>query len=318
MSANPAPLPGSSKGPAPAPAPAARVLDPVLVVMGVAFALIWSSAFTSAKIALLDAPPFSFLVVRFVLAGAVAVAIALAMGQALPRGRRIWTQLLILGLCQNTLYLGLFYLAMTKIPGGLAAIIASALPLIIAAVGPFLLSERVTPLRVAGLAMGFAGVVYIMQARLAGGVDPTGVALCVVGVMALATGAIVVRRSDFGTGLLMVVGTQMLIGGLALIPLALVMEWGTAEVTWTWRLAAAFIYTAVVPGIVAQALWFTMINRAGAGNASLYHFLTPGFGVGIAWLVLNEPVGWNDVAGVALVALGILLVNRARAVPAAR
>jgi drug/metabolite transporter (DMT)-like permease len=119
----------------PPAAPPQRALDAVSVAMGVGFAAIWSSAFSSAKIALAYAPPFLMLGLRFALAGAAAVAIAWALGQRLPTDRRVWRLIALFGLCQNTLYLGLNFLAMTTVPAGLAAIIASALPLIVAAFG---------------------------------------------------------------------------------------------------------------------------------------------------------------------------------------
>ncbi|MEO1226382.1 MAG: DMT family transporter, partial [Pseudomonadota bacterium] len=108
----------------------------VTVVIGLSFALIWSSAFTSAKVALDYAPPLLMLSGRFLIAGLIAIAIAVSFGDRLPRRGDQWLRIVVLGICQNALYLGLMFVAMTAIPAGLAAIIGSALPLIVAALAP--------------------------------------------------------------------------------------------------------------------------------------------------------------------------------------
>jgi drug/metabolite transporter (DMT)-like permease len=280
----------------------------LILVIGVTFALIWSSAFSVAKILVQHTPPFSVSVVRFVVASMLAGSIALIMGQPFPRSRSAWRAIVILGLCQNTLYLGLYFTAMTRIPAGLAAIIASSLPLIVAAAAPAVLKERIGPIKALGLTVGFAGVVWIMATRIVGGIDLFGVALAILGVMALAVATLTVKRVEFGTGLLMVVACQMLVGGLGCIPLALMFEDVTAFDI-THGVVIAFIYQVVMPGIVATSLWFTLVKQVTAAGASTFHFLNPIFGVAIAYMLLGEPLTLWDGIGVALVAAGILIVN---------
>lgn len=282
------------------------------ILIGVSFAFIWSSAFTAAKFALGSAPPMILLTARFLTSGVIAVALAYAMGQRLPRRGDQWLRIAILGICQNALYLGLMFTAMTTISAGLAAIIGSALPLVMALMAPLVLRERVGPVKVAGLVLGFAGVVYIMGSRMSGGgEDPFGILLSFTGVVGLAVGTALVKKGDFGTGLLMVVGLQMFVGSFALLPFALALE-SVSEVTLNPAFLVAFAYIVLLPGIVATFLWFTLLERGSATDAASYHFLNPVFGVVIAWIVLAEPLGWSDAVGVALVAGGILIVNRAR------
>jgi drug/metabolite transporter (DMT)-like permease len=292
--------------------PPARRLQPALwltLVMGVSFALIWSSAFSVAKILVAHTPPFSVSAVRFFVAASLAIGLALALGQRLPRGRAAWRPIILIGLCQNTLYLGLFFTAMTRIPGGFAAIVASAMPLVVGALAPVVVKERVGGLKAIGLVTGFLGVVWVMGVRIAGGVDLMGLSLAALGVLALSIATLTIKRGDFGTGLLMVVGCQMLVGGLGCVPIALLVEDVTAfEITPTVLLA--FAYQVVFPGIVATLIWFMLIKRVSAAGASTFHFLNPIFGVAIAYVLLGEPVSAWDGIGVALVALGILIVNR--------
>lgn len=282
------------------------------VAIGLGFAFSWSSAFPAAKVALASSPPLLLLSARFAVSGLLAVAIALLMGDRLPRTREQWAGVAILGVCQNTLYLGLMFVAMTMISAGLAAIIGSSLPLVMAVLAPLALGERVGPLKVAGLVLGFAGVVFILHSRLAGGAGeaPFGALIAFLGVIGLATGTVLVKRADFGTGLLMVVGLQMLIGSATLLPFALSFE-DPGRVRPDAGLLIAFAYIVLVPGILATVLWFTLLKRGSATEASAYHFLNPVFGMSLAWAVLGESAGWPEAVGVVLVAGGILIVNRA-------
>lgn len=291
--------------------PGARV-DALALTLGLAFVLLWSSAFTSAKIALADAPPFLLLAARFLVAGVGAVAVALALGQRVPRSRRVWGLIAVFGICQNSLYLGLNFLAMTRVPAGVAAIIASALPLVVAALSRIILGERLPWLGVAGLVAGFAGVLLIMAGRIADGTDPFGVLLCLGGVVALSVATLVVRGVSVGDGLLMVVGLQMLVGAATLLPVGMAFE-SLADVHPTLSLLIAFSYIVILPGVVATVLWFLLVKRIGATAASAFHFLNPALGVGIAALLLGERVGWTDLFGVLIVTAGIAAVQLAKA-----
>ncbi|MEL7348140.1 MAG: DMT family transporter [Pseudomonadota bacterium] len=283
------------------------------VLMGVSFAVIWSSAFSVGKIMVTHTPPFGISALRFAVSAALAGGLAWALGQRLPRGREAWRAILLLGLCQNTLYLGFFFTSMTMIPAGLAAVLASAMPLVVAALAPAVLKERVTALKALGLAVGFAGVLWIMGTRIAGGIDLGGIALAVAGTLGLAVATLTIKRIEFGTGLLMVVACQMAVGGVGCLILTLALElglpWDVTEATLPFLLPA-FAFQVLVPGIGATLLWFALVKRVSAAGASSFHFLNPALGIGFAWVLLGEAVGPTDVLGVVLVAVGILMVNR--------
>lgn len=285
-------------------------MDIKAIALGLAFAVMWSSAFASARIILMDAPPLWSLALRFAISGGLAVGIARAMGQSWRLPRAQGRAVVIFGLCQNALYLGLFFVAMQKIEASLASIIASAMPLIVAGLGWAFRGERVAPLGLAGLVAGFAGVALIMGSRLQGGADLVSVGLCVIGATALAVATLSVRGASAGGNLLMVVGLQMLVGSAALAVVALMIE--PIEVTPTLRLALAFAYQVLVPGLAATLIWFHLIGRIGAVKASAFHFLNPFFGVVIAALLLGEAVTGLDMIGVAIAAGGILAVQVAR------
>lgn len=285
-------------------------MDVRATLMGLAFAFMWSSAFTSARIIVADAPPLTALAIRFLISGLIGIALALALGQSWRLSRGAWRATVIFGLCQNALYLGLNFVAMQWIEASLAAIIASTMPLIVALAGWLVFGERVRPVGIAGLFAGVAGVALIMGARITGGVDLFGLALCGIGVLALASATLAVRGASSGGNLMMIVGLQMLIGAAVLgVAASLLESW---EVRWSWPLILAFVYTTLVPGLGATWVWFLLVNRIGAVRAATFHFLNPVLGVAIAATLLGERLGALDAAGVAIVTVGILAVQMAK------
>ena len=286
-------------------------MDLRAILMGLAFALMWSSAFTSARMIVADAPPLHALALRFLISGLIGVAIARALGQSWRLTPGQWRATVLFGLSQNALYLGLNFVAMQTVEASLAAIIASTMPLLVALFGWLILRERLRPMAVAGLVAGLAGVGLIMGARLTGGVDLFGLALCVLGVISLTVATLSVRvASGAGGNLLMIVGLQMLVGAALLIGPAMVLE--VPQVNWTWQLAGAFSYTVLVPGLAATWVWFELVARIGAVKAATFHFLNPFFGVAVAAVLLGEALGVFDVLGVLVIMAGILAVQRSR------
>ncbi|RKT32149.1 EamA-like transporter family protein [Roseovarius halotolerans] len=285
-------------------------MDIRAIAMGVAFAVMWSSAFTSARIIVAAAPPLTALSLRFLISGLMGVAIALALRQSWRLTRGQWRATIIFGVCQNSLYLGLNFVAMQTIEASLATIIASAMPLMVGLASWVIFGERSGWLGGLGLVAGLIGVAIIMGSRLQGGADIYGVALCFAGVLALTLATLSVRGATSGGNFLMVVGLQMLVGSFFLGLAGLTTE--TLEVDWSWQLVAAFVYTTLVPGLAATLVWFRLVNRIGAIKAATFHFLNPFLGVLIAALVLSESLGRWDILGVFVVTMGILAVQLSR------
>lgn len=282
-------------------------MDIKAIAMGLAFALIWSSAFTSARIIVTQAPPLTISALRFLIAGLIAILLAKLMGQTWKLSRMQWRTVIIFGICQNAIYLGLNFVAMQTVQASLAAIIASSMPLLVALIGWVFLKDKVPTLGVFGLVIGFAGVAIIMSARIAGDVDIKGVGMCVVGALALAIATLAMRGVSGGGNLMMVVGLQMLVGCAVLAGCAYIFE--DMTISWNLELGLAFTYTALVPGVIATFIWFVLVDRIGGVKAATFHFLNPFFGVLIAFILLGEKLGVWDLIGVAVITAGILAVQ---------
>jgi drug/metabolite transporter (DMT)-like permease len=285
-------------------------MDIKAILMGLAFAAMWSSAFTSARIIVEFAPPLTALACRFLVSGLIGIAIAKALGQNMNLTRRQWRGVLIFGLCQNALYLGMNFVAMQTIQASLAAIIASTMPLLVGLAGWLFMGQKLRPLGVAGLTAGFIGVTIIMWGRLTGGVDVFGLALLILGVISLTIATLAVMGASSGGNVLMIVGLQMLVGSAILWGPALAFE--SFDIAWNWQLIVAFIYTTLVPGLLATWVWFMLVGRIGAVKASTFHFLNPFLGVAIAAVLLGEKLGADDVLGVIIIAGGILTVQMSK------
>ncbi|MEO1555723.1 MAG: DMT family transporter [Pseudomonadota bacterium] len=286
-------------------------MDIRALIYGLTFALIWSSAFTSARIIVADASPLASLALRFFVSGLIGVAIARMMGQSWWLTRDQWRATIIFGVCQNAIYLGLNFYAMQTVEASLASIIASLMPLLVAFAGWIVFRDRLPALGIAGLILGIGGVALIMSARIEAGVDIYAVVLCLIATIALTVATLSMRTMSAGGNLMMVVGLQMFVGAFVLAGVSALTE--TIRVNLTPELIAAFAYTTLAPGLLATWIWFALVARIGPTKAATFHFLNPFFGVAVAAALLGESLGLRDVIGVAIIAAGILAVQLSRA-----
>jgi drug/metabolite transporter (DMT)-like permease len=281
------------------------------ILMGVSFSFIWSSAFTSAKIIVTAASPLMVLSLRFLISGLLGIALARMLGQKIQLNKGEWTVVVIIGISQNALYLAFNFIAMQWIEAGLAAIIASLLPLVVAGVCWFFLGEKTGFIGMLGLTVGFGGVLVIMLDKLSGSSASLGMTLCLIGVAALAAATLYVgRMMSSNKNVLMLVGLQMLVGSITLFPFSLIFE--TWSIEWSTSFLLAFLYTILFPGLLGTLIWFFLVRRIGPVKAATFHFLNPFFGVLVAAIILSEPLSLRDGIGVTIIMAGIFLVQLSR------
>ena len=293
--------------PAAAPAATSRVK---LALMVVGFVLLWSSAFSVAKVAIADCPPLIFLAVRFLAAGMLMMALAGVSGVRWTLTRRDVAVFAALGIANQAVYLGIGYIALKTVSAGLAALIISANPIVTAVFAVAVLGERMTWPKVLGLLLGLGGVAFIVQSRLTLGTDHlTGIVLSVLALFSLVGGTILFKLCTPKQGLWIGNGVQSLAAGIAILPFALAFE-SFHEIVPTMSLLAAFAYNVLLISIFAYLLWFRILAVSGATAASSYHFLIPPLGMLFGWLILGEHLETADLFGIVPVALGIYLVTR--------
>jgi drug/metabolite transporter (DMT)-like permease len=289
------------------PLSAAPIPLPLMVGM---FCVLWSSAFSIAKVALADCPPLTLLTVRFLAAGVLMLGLAAAQRTPWTLSRRDVALFAVLGIANQAVYLGIGYIGLRDISSGLSALIVSANPVVTAVLAVLFLGERMTWGKTLGLLLGIGGVAYIVGSRLAIGADHLqGIVLTIIALLSLVGGTILFKRFAPTGGLWIGNGVQSLAAGIASLPFALGFE-SVGDVVPSWRLLAAFAYLVLIVSVFAYLLWFQILTVSGATAASSYHFLMPPLGMLFGWLLLGEHMAVSDLLGIVPVVLGIYLVTR--------
>ncbi len=291
---------------------ASRAQGPVGIAVAIFYIFLWASAYVPSKIASVESQPFWFLVVRFVVAGALMALLVPMLGGRFPRTRRGWAVAVALGVLANAAYLGFTYSALRHLSSGMGAIVASTNPLVLALIAPRVLGERLTPLKGVGLLLGFGGVVAIVLARTGtGSAAPFDVLLAFAGVCASVGSTILFKRAATNQDLLGLSAIQLIAAGLVLVPVAALLSGPPHLVRVTPELAASFAYLVFVLSIGATLIWFWLLRHGEASRVSAFYYLTPAFGLALAALLLHEPIAAHDLFGLAAIAGGIVLVQRA-------
>jgi probable blue pigment (indigoidine) exporter len=279
--------------------------------LAVLYVLLWAAAYVPSKIGATAMPPLWFLVGRFLAAGILMAAVAVALKTQFPRKTSEWLAYAALGVFANAAYLGLTYAALSRgLAAGIASIVASTNPLILAIVAPRALGEPLTARKGVGLLLGFGGVVAVMLARTGTSTArPQEVGLALLGVTANVASTVLFKRARGSTDLLAINTIQLLSAGLVLIPAAAVL-YGQPQVQLSPELAISFAFLVLVLSVGASLLWFRLLSHGAASRVSAFYFLTPIFGIFFGALFLGESVGPGDGLGLVAVALGIVLVQR--------
>lgn len=279
--------------------------------LAVFYVLLWACAYVPSKIGATAMPPLWFLVGRFLAAGLLMAAFAFGLKRPFPRRASDWLAYAALGVLANAAYLGLTYAALSGgLAAGIASIVASTNPLILALVAPRLLGEPLTLKKILGLVLGFGGVAGVMLARTGtASARPQEVGLALLGVTANVASTVLFKRARGSSDLMAINTIQLLAAGLVLIPVAALI-YGAPLVPTSSQVAWSFGYLVIVLSVGASLLWFWLLSNGAASRVSAFYFLTPIFGIFFGAVFLAESVGPRDGLGLIAVALGILLVQR--------
>lgn len=273
--------------------------------------LAWGSTFAAVKIGLEGAPPILFGGLRSVVGGAVMA--VLAFGRSGLPQRRDWPAYALLALLNVVLFFGLQSLAILELPSGLAAVLIYLQPVLVGVLAAVFLGETLTGLKIAGLLLGFAGIVVVSAGALGGRVSMLGVIYAVSGALIWALGTIAFKRYAGHVDSWWAVAVPFLVGGIVLTLGGAAVE-GT-DISWTTEFVVAFGYASLVGTALSWSLWFSLVASGDASRAAVYIFFVPLVSLVIGAVLLHETLGDSLLAGAALVILGVYLVNRR---PAAR
>ena len=275
--------------------------------MIVLLVLAWGSTFGAVKIGLESAPPLLFAGIRGLIGGAVMAVLAGARsGQ--PRLRGTWHLLGVITLLNVVLFFGLQHLALSELPSGLAAVLIYLQPVLTGLLAALLLGESLTRSKVAGLLLGFGGIVVVSAGAFSGNASMLGVGYAVVAAVVWSAGTIAFKQAQDRVDVWWAVAISFLTGSAVLTVAGLLVE--GPHVRWSGDFVLALGYSGLVGTALAWALWFGLVSSGEASRASSYIFFVPLVSLLLGAMFLGESLGVSLLAGAALVVLGVYLVNR--------
>jgi drug/metabolite transporter (DMT)-like permease len=270
-------------------------------------ALIWGSSFLFIKVALEGLSPAQIVLGRVVAGAVVLSTVVVARSLAFPRSVRLWRHLVVVAVVANVIPFSLFAWGETRIDSGLAGILNGATPLLTLVVAIALLpEERATASRVAGLLVGFVGVVIIVgpwrNGALAG--DFAGELACLGAAACYGVAFVYTRRFITGTGLPLVLAAGQLVAGAAIL-LVLSPFVATDPVHLQARVVASVLALGVLGTGLAYVLSYGIIRDEGATTVSMVTYLIPIVAFVLGVTVRGEPVHWYVFVGAAIVIAGV-------------
>jgi drug/metabolite transporter (DMT)-like permease len=287
-------------------------------VVFIALGFFWGSSYLWIKIGLEGGlPPLTLIAGRLTL-GALFLAVVVGLArQELPRSRRMYGHLLVMSIVNVVLPFILITVGEQSIDSALASILNATVPLTVIVVAPmFLPDERITLPRIAGLAVGFAGVILLVAPDLVnlGDSDLTGELMMIGSSISYGIGNVYSRRHVQGLRPMIPALFQVTFAALIIIPLAIVIDRPFTTVSPTPGAIVAVIWLGLLGSGVAYLCYFTLLQHWGATRTSMVAYLLPVVGIFLGAIVLAEPVTLNRIGGTALVIAGIAIVNSGAAV----
>lgn len=291
----------------------AWVLAPFLVL-----SFVWGTSYLWIKVALETLPPLTLVAGRLVLGTAFVAAVVVLAREPLPRLPRQYGTLLVLSVINIVIPFLLITYSEETVDSAVAAILNATVPLFVIVIAPLVLpDERVTVGRIAGLALGFAGVVLLVAPGLAASLGPgggpdagVGAELMLIGSsLSYACGNVYARRSVRGLAPMIPALFQVGFAAAITVPLALLVDrpWAGPAPAPAALLAVAWL--GLLGSGLAYLCYFTILRHWGSMRTSMTSYLLPVVGLAAGALVLDEAVTAGRVGGTALIAGGIAIVS---------
>ena len=292
--------------------------SPLLVAAALgAVYIVWGSTYLAIRVGVATLPPFLMAGSRFLLAGALLLGWTAWRGD-LRRERIGAPQLRAAAIVGGLLLLGgngLVSWAEQTVPSGLAALLISSTPLWMALLGRTLFRERLTPLSVAGIVLGFVGVALLVGVGGSGsGAAPIGIAAILVAAFLWGLGSVWSRRLPLPAHPLVATALEMIAGGSLMVAVAIVRgepaALDLAAVTpQSW---AALAYLVVFGSLVAFTAYVWLLANVRTDLVGTYAYVNPLVAVLLGWALLGEVVTASTLLGGAVVVVAVALVVLAR------
>jgi drug/metabolite transporter (DMT)-like permease len=271
----------------------------------------WGTTYLGIRMALESFPPLLLISLRFLLSGAILLIGAKLVRANLPRGRELWMTVLY-GIILIGGGNGSLVFAEQWIPSGLAALFITTGPFWMVGIEHLLPGgERLHLPTLAGIAVGFSGaLVLVAPAAFGSPLGPElvkGFIVLQLGSLCWVTGSLLYRRYPTRAHPVVSGAVQQLATGLAFAgPALLVRE---QPVEWAGRGVIALLYLVVFGSIVGYSSYVYALDKLPVAIVSTYTYVNPVVAVFLGWLFYREPFGLREAAAMALIFLGVALVQ---------
>jgi drug/metabolite transporter (DMT)-like permease len=275
------------------------------------FVVLWCSGYPAGKLAVQHGAPFTVLFLRFVSAAAIFAILALLARASWPDwrvlGRSAVVGLLSLALSFGGIYEGL----RLGVSTGVSALFIGAMPLATALFG-LAFGERLSRRQWLGFALGFIGVVLVLEGRIGGSTEHAadanlglGYLASLVGLIGLSLGTLYQKRYSSTVDLRVGLATQHVAAALALLPPVVFVDHFRAD--WSSTYVGALSWLIVVNSVGGFALLFALLRRGAATKVAALFYLMPPITALMGFVVLDEHISLAMLPGFVLVALGVWL-----------
>lgn len=274
-----------------------------------ALTIAWGFNWTAMKVALSDVSPWTFRALCLGLGSAVLFAVLRASGQSLavPKGQR--ARLAMLAFVNITCWNLLVAFGLLTVPSGRAAILAYTMPAWSIPMSIWLLHERVTARKLAGLALGMGGLVLLLgDASATLGHAPLGSLLVLGAAVSWALGTVLQKRFPMSMPAGAYTAWIMLLGGVPIILGALIFDDLRSLATIGLWPALGIVYNVLVAFAFAHWAWIKIATSVPVSVFSLSMLIIPVVGVLSGMLFLGERPSWLEYAALGLVLTSLLSV----------
>ena len=267
--------------------------------------LIWGSTYYVTTAFLPPDRPLTAAMLRVLPAGLL----LLLWTREWPKQAAEWGKTLVLGALNIGFFQAMLFVAAYRLPGGLAAILSSTQTLVVLLLMALAGSRPPQAAwRAAGL--GVLGVILLVaspQTRF----DTLGIVAALAGAVSMAAGVFLAKRWQIKLSVLALTGWQLLLGGLCLLPVALLLEPGLP--TLTARHIGGYAYLCLFGAVLSYVLFFRGLRQLPPAVVSSLGLLSPVCAYVLGWVLLNQAMGWRAMLGFVLVLASIYGVQRALA-----
>ena len=278
----------------------------------IGLSVLWGGSFFFIGVAVTALPPFTIVAARVGLAMLVLLVVLRAMKIDLPRGGSLWMAFIGLGLLNNVIPFTLFVWAQAQVPSGLASILNATTPISTVLVAhAFTTDEKLTPNRLLGVLLGFAGVAAMLGPDLLSGLGDNLLAqgACLLATLSYACAAVYGRRfRRLGIAPMVTAAGQFVVSTALMLPLALLVEQPWRLPFPGWPALAAVVGLAVVSTAFAYVIYFRIMGTAGS-NVNLVTLLVPVSAILLGVLVLGESLLPRHLIGFGIIARGLAAID---------